>query len=214
MCASIVDTLNQMSSKDDPIVVVKFFFDFRARDHQDACAFLSSMLVQIQKAKCEVLLKLSSLHGYHSKLSQPPSEVELLNALRIVLLEQNRVYTIIDGLDECRVHGRVIETLEEICKWQMPHHQSKLSANFYITNSCLLYLQYFDRMQQSNPTSYTHLPLYPYCISHWFHHYKFSNRPAELTVHSRGHRIYLRHRFLALSEPDVDQTGSSMEQTP
>lgn len=122
MCASIVDTLNQMSSEDDPVVVTKFFFDFRARDHQDACFFLSSILVQLQQAKGEVLPILSALHESHSKSSQRPSDVELLETMRTVLLEQNQVYTIIDGLDECGVQERILEVLEEISRWQVPHH--------------------------------------------------------------------------------------------
>lgn len=64
---------------------------------------------------------------------------------------------------------------------QSLYHVSKLATDFHIAVSCLLYLQHFDRMQHAASKTYTHLPLYPYCISHWFQHYKLSNRPAKLT---------------------------------
>lgn len=123
MCASIVDALTQMRAKDESIVVAKFFFDFRARDRQNTCVFLSSILLQHQKANGEVLPALASLYDSHSKISQRLKDAELLETLQDILVKQKQeVYTIIDGLDECSTQGRILETLEEIARWQIPHH--------------------------------------------------------------------------------------------
>jgi hypothetical protein len=81
MCASIVDSINQLKSEDDPIIVARFFFDSRVRDYQDACIFLSSMLLQIQKARGEVLPALSSLQQSQSKFSRRPTKIELVGTL-------------------------------------------------------------------------------------------------------------------------------------
>jgi hypothetical protein len=44
-------------------------------------------------------------------------------------LEQNRVYTTIDGLEERGARDRILKTFEGISKWQIPYHHFLVASH-------------------------------------------------------------------------------------
>lgn len=65
---------------------------------------------------------------------------------------------------------------------QTAYYMSSLTADLRLTQSCLLYLSYVDRMERETSNSYDMLPLHSYSFGHWFYHYKRSGRPTAMTA--------------------------------
>jgi hypothetical protein len=83
--------------------IAYFFFDFKDAGKQDACAFLSSILVQLSNQSasfCNILLEFYSSHQHGSR---QPVDRELMQCLEKMLkVPSNKpIYVILDALDEC-----------------------------------------------------------------------------------------------------------------
>ncbi len=79
-----------------------FYFDFRDVDKQNRCDLLPSLIIQLSNQShrhCDIL---NDLYHKHQSGTQKPSEVELIQCLKdmLVLPNQQPVYIIVDALDE------------------------------------------------------------------------------------------------------------------
>jgi hypothetical protein len=80
-----------------------FYCDFRDEDKQNHRSILLSILSQLADQSDPSCHILSRLHSTHDKGARKPSDDTLAQCLNEILLipNQNPVYIIIDGLDEC-----------------------------------------------------------------------------------------------------------------
>ena len=81
-----------------------FYFDFRDKEQkQDFRNFISSLLVQLSAYSSPCCKIMSQIYSTHGKGRQQPSIDVLKTCLREMLniAEQQPLYVIVDGLDEC-----------------------------------------------------------------------------------------------------------------
>ena len=127
--SAIIENVKETSSAGSAHVAY-FFFDFRDTEKQNACALLTSILVQLSHQSdyfCEVLLDLYSAHHLGS---QQPKHGALLQCLQDILRASQQVptYIVLDALDECSDSSgvqsnrkKVLDLIKELVKLHLPN---------------------------------------------------------------------------------------------
>jgi len=93
-----------------------FYFDFRDVDKQKLCNVLPSLLVQLSARSDACCDKLSQLYSKHDRGVRKPSDREMAEFLKqmLVLEGQGPTYIILDALDECPVTSSIPSPREEV----------------------------------------------------------------------------------------------------
>ncbi|KAF8490160.1 hypothetical protein F5888DRAFT_1136225 [Russula emetica] len=109
-----------------------YFFDFKDKRKQDACGFLSSILVQLCRQStsfCKILHELFSEHQHGSK---QPSDSTLKQYLEKILQASRKfpLYVVVDALDECpdtsesglqSSREKVLALIQELVELNLPN---------------------------------------------------------------------------------------------
>jgi ankyrin repeat protein len=108
-----------------------YYFDFRSKAKQDLRGLLSSLVVQFcaKSDPCyQILLRLYSTHYNGSQLPDDDALVQCLKEMLAALLEQPRIYLIVDALDECPCtsgvvspRDSVLELIEDLVESRLPN---------------------------------------------------------------------------------------------
>jgi ankyrin repeat protein len=108
-----------------------YYFDFRSKAKQDLHGLLSSLVVQFcaKSDPCyQILLRLYSTHDNGSQLPDDDALVQCLKEMLAALLEQPRIYLIVDALDECPCtsgvvspRDSVLELIEDLVESRLPN---------------------------------------------------------------------------------------------
>ena len=87
-----------------------FFFDFKDAAKQDARALLSSLLIQLSDQSDLSFKALFNMYSTHSRGTQRPSESDLSQCLKNILMIPGQVpiYLIVDAVDECPNTSKVL----------------------------------------------------------------------------------------------------------
>ena len=118
----IVETLTD-AFIDGNVVVAYFYFDYyeqgdNAQGYQLDDAMLASLLKQLALKKAVLPEPVLDLHQRMRHQQRQPNQQDLENALLRTCSEFNRVFFVIDALDECTKSQRsaVLRTLNNICQ--------------------------------------------------------------------------------------------------
>ncbi|SPJ82569.1 uncharacterized protein FTOL_09974 [Fusarium torulosum] len=99
LCSIVVNHLiNKFAEQQVPVIFV--FLDFSARQTLDSAAILKSLLQQLSQYSGRSPSLINRLHEKHILLSAPPTLKELWEYLRHELTRFNRVFVVLDALDE------------------------------------------------------------------------------------------------------------------
>jgi hypothetical protein len=106
LAASIIEECLQRNGNDPDKAVAYFFCTYRELPSQDPCPILSSVCMQLALQNEEAFEILQEAHDelYNSYLHTQPTSERLAEVLQRISACFNRVYLIIDGLDECGDH--------------------------------------------------------------------------------------------------------------
>ena len=101
----MIDRLTDFFNDQD-VVVAYFYFDYREQgrreqNHQSAEGMLGSLLRQLAAAKPGLPLPVIELHEKMMRQQRLPRQEDLEAALLLTCREFNRVFLVIDALDEC-----------------------------------------------------------------------------------------------------------------
>jgi hypothetical protein len=119
LCSSIVGAVISSATSSNQPVVLYHFFDFSTQDNRAVGLFLRSLLAQAQISEPKTLQPLKKLYdSYHSGL-QYPNDKELLETLRVILMNGGHTYIIIDAMDECLERDGLLDAIEKIDSWKM-----------------------------------------------------------------------------------------------
>jgi hypothetical protein len=102
MIATIVidHLLNKIQNSSVGVAYV--YFNYKAREEQDATSLLAAMLKQLVQARPSLLGGVEQLYLQHADKGTKPSLDEISKILEPVLVNHSTVYIVIDALDECR----------------------------------------------------------------------------------------------------------------
>jgi hypothetical protein len=108
-----------------------YYFDFKEIGKQDRRGLLTSLLIQLCTRSHSRYDVLSHLHATHDNGLRQPSDTDLIQCLKDVLAlpRQEKVYIIVDAVDECSnssgfpktAREKVLDLLEEIVDLNLPN---------------------------------------------------------------------------------------------
>ena len=122
LCSTAIQSAFQHRRGDRNIAVAFFYFSFSDKSKQDESCMMRALFWQLSSQSSDHPIDLLQLHKAH-KMGTPSSTV-LRAYLQRLLGRFRQVYIFLDALDECpSLEGRerVLETLEEIQKWDAPN---------------------------------------------------------------------------------------------
>jgi len=119
LCSSIVGAVMDSTAPGNRPLVLYHFFDFSTQDKRAVGLFLRSFLAQAQIPAPRVLQPLQKLYeSYHGGL-QYPSDQELIDTLRAVLVNGGKTYIVIDAIDECMERDGLLKAIQIFTNWNM-----------------------------------------------------------------------------------------------
>jgi hypothetical protein len=127
--SAIIQDIERISNTESAYMAY-FFFDFNDSGKQDACALLTSALVQLSSQSASFCNMLLEFYLAHQNGSKQPSERDLFRCLEKMLRVPGTVpiYLIIDALDECpdtsevqSPRAKVLGLLKELVEFQFPN---------------------------------------------------------------------------------------------
>ncbi|KAH0427673.1 ankyrin repeat protein [Colletotrichum camelliae] len=111
LCAVAIDEMLQLTRGDDSTAVAFFFCDYKSQESRELVNLLSSVAVQLAQQKDAAFAHVESYFASlnpQDGLQRQPEVDELQEVLSDVCSEYERVFVIIDGLDEC---GTAVEEI-------------------------------------------------------------------------------------------------------
>lgn len=129
MIATIVHQLYQEHEHKPDIATVYFYFDVARHSEQTFQHVLATLVRQLFQERPSIPEAVGKVYLRHCKRHTRPSVDELKSLLLSLIQEYDRVFVLIDALDECSNSGRNRDLLlDEICTIQ----------NHHIGNICML----------------------------------------------------------------------------
>ncbi|KAL9636266.1 MAG: hypothetical protein Q9164_002929 [Protoblastenia rupestris] len=122
LCSTAIQSAFQHRRGDRNIAVAFFYFSFSDESKQDESCMIRALLWQLSNQSSDRHIDLLQLYEAHK--TGTPSSTVLRAYLRRLFGRFRQVYIFLDALDEClRSEGRerILETLEEIQKWDLLH---------------------------------------------------------------------------------------------
>ena len=106
----VIDRLTH-AFRDENVVVAYFYFDYsehgnNAQDYQLEDGMLASLLKQLALAKSRLPVPVLDLHQRMTRQQRQPKQEDLEEALLLTCSEFDRVFVVIDALDECNKSQR------------------------------------------------------------------------------------------------------------
>ncbi|KAK6345458.1 hypothetical protein TWF718_007374 [Orbilia javanica] len=101
----VLDNLTSRFSNHPEIGIAYIYCNFRRKGEQTAQNLLASLLKQLSRSRSTLPVALKNLHDHHkNKGSQTrPSVEEIAKALEVVTKQYERVFIVVDALDECQI---------------------------------------------------------------------------------------------------------------
>ena len=117
LCATVVETLQQLCSAKSGTVCCYFFLKFDD-DRKHRCEDMVKSFVLQLALSCQAIPKsLENLHASCMDWKRAPSVTELLGVASQIVDEFEDVYLVVDALDECNDRERLLTILEVISQW-------------------------------------------------------------------------------------------------
>ena len=116
IAAIVVEHLGRLAQADVGLAYV--FCNYKSQADQSLYNLLSAVLKQLVQSRTDIAAPVTRLYDYHFKQRSKPSLDEISTALSTVCLSHDRVYLVIDALDECtdqdRTRNQLVEKLREL----------------------------------------------------------------------------------------------------
>ena len=122
LCSTAIQSAFQYRHGDRSIGVAFFYFSFSHESKQDESCMIRALLWQLSSQISDRHVDLLQLYEAY-KTGTPPSTV-LRAYLRRLFGQFRQTYLFLDALDEClrlEARERILETVEEIQKWDLPN---------------------------------------------------------------------------------------------
>ncbi|KAL8729051.1 MAG: hypothetical protein Q9166_004968 [cf. Caloplaca sp. 2 TL-2023] len=115
LASLVIDHLNHDYRKDG-IAIAHHYFDYRDQDNRSLEETIANLVKQIASTLPELPAAVAGLYHRFSKQHRTPKQHDLVQVLSSVCHELDRVYIIIDALDECDRKHRVgfLKALEDL----------------------------------------------------------------------------------------------------
>ncbi|KAF4995561.1 hypothetical protein FDECE_12760 [Fusarium decemcellulare] len=111
----VIDDMTSRFCWNTNIGIAYIYCDFRRQDQQNVVDLLASLLKQLAQGRPSLPAAMKSLYAKHKKDRTSPSLEEISSTLRMVSEMYQRVFIIVDALDECRAsnlcRGRFLSEL-------------------------------------------------------------------------------------------------------
>ena len=130
LVAITIDYLYKRFRHDPKIAVAYVYCNFKRQDDQTAIDLIASLLKQLSQALPLLPEGVRNLYEQHDKGRSRPSLKELSMILRIVAATYQRVYIIIDALDECQV----LNSSQQILLDRLFNLQANCAVNIFATS--------------------------------------------------------------------------------
>lgn len=121
--STIIEETVSFCSPLDSHYVACYYFTFSDSARQKTTTLLRSLLLQLLRQQLSVPVPVSDLYARYEH--DVPSELELLEALKSVIVATSQTYIIIDALDECLAKGgereKLVALLEALENFDLPN---------------------------------------------------------------------------------------------
>ncbi|KAH8650295.1 hypothetical protein BGZ60DRAFT_389194, partial [Tricladium varicosporioides] len=132
----VVEELTSRFSMDPGVGIAYIYCNFQRQDEQKIDNLLTSLLRQLAASQPSLPVAVKELYERHKTKQTRPSFDELIRTLQSVTSLYQRVFIIIDALDECQVSESNLETfLSHIFSLQ-----ARTSLNFFATSRPIPYI--------------------------------------------------------------------------
>lgn len=108
LCSTIIDHIQTQFRDDQSTCVAYYYFDFAEKQKQTVLGLLKSLVYQLLCVSQPISDDAAALYSNHQDGLEEPSPNELLELFLAEVGRVERVFILIDGLDECPVDERQI----------------------------------------------------------------------------------------------------------
>ena len=119
LCSAVVNDLQQLSTTSENIVTCYYYFTFTDDIKTKVSGLLKSILLQLSVSSLASHSALDSLYATYRDACPP--DADLLNAVQTTLLKFSQAFLVVDALDECGEREKLINILNSIDAWRLPH---------------------------------------------------------------------------------------------
>ncbi|KAJ3484049.1 hypothetical protein NLG97_g7154 [Lecanicillium saksenae] len=102
LSAIVVDNLTRRFGSDENVAIAYIYCDYRRTQEQQAAHLLASLLKQIAERRRSLPFFVSSLYERHRGKRTRPSFNELSTTLQFAVARFQKVFIVVDALDECQ----------------------------------------------------------------------------------------------------------------
>jgi hypothetical protein len=114
--ATAVDYLSRLGQVDAGLAYL--FCNYKSQYEQSLHGLLSSLLKQLLQSRIDIAASVTRLYDHYANRNGKPSLDEIFTALSTVCSNYDRLYIVVDALDECtdqdRTRTQLIEMLREL----------------------------------------------------------------------------------------------------
>lgn len=103
----------------DGVAVTYFYFDFNDTEKQDANKMICSIIKQLVSQSTNKCIRLESLFSTCNDGARQPNSDDLMLVLEGTMKAFDKVYIILDALDECSDRHNLLEKIEKIQNWRL-----------------------------------------------------------------------------------------------
>ena len=96
-----------------------FYFDFNDEKKQQYGRMLRSLILQLVRCREAVPAAIESLYSSCARGSTQPADGPLLDVLKDIIQGFDKIFIVLDAMDECQKRYELLGALEIICSWEL-----------------------------------------------------------------------------------------------
>lgn len=128
--SGVIEHLMTQFRDNNRVGVAYIFCNYRKQNQQDDETLFSSLLKQLCQGQTPLPTCLRDLYSSHEQYDTRPTVEELIETLQPVVEAYDRIFLIVDALDECKYASTVPRALMT----GLLHLQAKCGANLFATS--------------------------------------------------------------------------------
>ncbi len=118
LCSTLLEHVLHLYTGEPHVAVLYFFFDFQDSDKQQPGGMIRSLLGQLYMHCPSEPLVLESLYSSCLDGERDPTFEALLEAFHHIAATFERIFIILDALDECKARPEMLADIEELTGWK------------------------------------------------------------------------------------------------
>lgn len=129
----VVENLHERFSEDSDIGIAYIYCNFQRQNEQKLDSLLANLLKQLAAGQSLLPNAVKTLYNRHKTKRTRPSLEETLSTLKYVITSYQRIFIIVDALDECQTFdGCRMRFISELLNLQKLHQTNLLATSRYI----------------------------------------------------------------------------------